>query len=140
MDRASNSIKEINRLSKEMNRLFSKGMSNIYLKVTVETFSKLWLSGFKIFVTSSVFGELQLTHISLTVKTSYCNLKTRGLGAKLCVAFLFLLLWMELWRFKVQKSMHFVEKNINFKKNDMESKMKNPTNSFRETNLVLQLI
>ena len=140
MDRASNSIKEINRLSKEMNRLFSKGMSNIYLKVTVETFSKLWLSGFKIFVTSSVFGELQLTHISLTVKTSCCNLKTRGLGAKLCVAFLFLLLWMELWRFKVQKSMHFVEKNINSKKNDMESKMKNPTNSFRETNLVLQLI
>ena len=140
MDRASNSIKEINRLSKEMNRLFSKGMSNIYLKVTVETFSKLWLSGFKIFVTSSVFGELQLTHISLTVKTSCCNLKTRDLGAKLCVAFLFLLLWMELWRFKVQKSMHFVEKNINFKKNDMESKMKNPTNSFRETNLVLQLI
>ena len=140
MDRASNSVKETNRLSKENNRLFNKRMSNIYLKVTVETFSKLWLSGFKKVVTSSVFGEFQLTHISLTVKTSCCNLKTRGLGAKLCVAFLFLLLWMELWRFKVLKSMHFVERNINFKKNDMESEMKNPTNSFRETNLVLQLI
>ena len=27
-----NSVKEINRLRKEINRLFSKGMSNIYLK------------------------------------------------------------------------------------------------------------
>ena len=31
-----NSIKEINRLSKEINRLLSKGMSNIYLKTTIE--------------------------------------------------------------------------------------------------------
>ena len=31
-----NSIKEINRLGKEINRLLSKGMSNIYLKITVE--------------------------------------------------------------------------------------------------------
>ena len=30
-----NSVKEINRLRKEMNRLLSKGMSNIYLKVTM---------------------------------------------------------------------------------------------------------
>ena len=39
-----NSIKEINRLIKEINRLLSKGMSNIYLKVTTETFSKLQFS------------------------------------------------------------------------------------------------
>ena len=31
-----NSIKEINRLRKEANRLLNKGMSNIYLKVTTE--------------------------------------------------------------------------------------------------------
>ena len=31
-----NSIKEINRLRKETNRLLSKGMSKIYLKVTIE--------------------------------------------------------------------------------------------------------
>ena len=31
-----NSIKEINRLRKEINSLLSKGMSNIYLKVTIE--------------------------------------------------------------------------------------------------------
>ena len=31
-----NSIKEINRLRKEINRLLRKGISNIYLKVTTE--------------------------------------------------------------------------------------------------------
>ena len=31
-----NSIKEINKLRKEINRLLSKGMSNTYLKVTTE--------------------------------------------------------------------------------------------------------
>ena len=31
-----NSIKEINRLKKEINRLLSKGISNIYLKVTIK--------------------------------------------------------------------------------------------------------
>ena len=30
------SIKEINRLLRGINRLLSKGMSNIYLKVTIE--------------------------------------------------------------------------------------------------------
>ena len=36
MDIIFNSIKEINRLRKEINRSLSKGMSNIYLKVTIE--------------------------------------------------------------------------------------------------------
>ena len=31
-----NSVKEINRLRKELSRLLSKEMSNIYLKVTIE--------------------------------------------------------------------------------------------------------
>ena len=34
-------IKEINRLRKVINRLLSKGLSNMYLKGTTETFSKL---------------------------------------------------------------------------------------------------
>ena len=71
-----------------MNMLLSKGMSNIYLKVITETFSKLRFSGFKKIGNRSVFWGLQLTQISLNFKTSYCNLKIRGLGAKLCVAFL----------------------------------------------------
>ena len=33
---AINSVKEINRLRKEVNRLLSKRMSNIYLKVAIE--------------------------------------------------------------------------------------------------------
>ena len=37
--------------------------------------------------------------------------------------------------------MHFVEnKNINFNKNEMDSKMENPTHSFKEMNVVLQFI
>ena len=36
------SIKEINRLRKEINRLLSKGISNVYLKVTIE--EKNWCS------------------------------------------------------------------------------------------------
>ena len=83
-----NSVKEINRLRKEINRLLSKEMTNIYLKVIIETFLKLRFSGFKKFVTESVFRELQLTQVSLNFKTSLCNLKIRGLGARLCVAFL----------------------------------------------------
>ena len=82
-----NSTKEINRLRKEINRLLRKGMSNIYLKVTTETFSKLRFSGFKNFFTWSVFGKFQLTQISLNFKSSCCNLKIRGLEAKLLVAF-----------------------------------------------------
>ena len=40
-------------------------MSNIFLKVNREklTFSNLRFSNFKIFVTASIFGELQLTQI-----------------------------------------------------------------------------
>ena len=84
-----NSIKEVNRLRKKINRLLSKGMSNIYLKVTIKTFSKLRFSGFKKIATGSVFGELQLTQISLNFKTSCSRLKVKGLGSKLCVAFPF---------------------------------------------------
>ena len=73
-----------------MNRLLSKGMSNIYLKLTIEMFSKLRFSRLKKFVTRSVFRELQLTEISLNFRTSCCSLKIRGLGAIPCVAFLLL--------------------------------------------------
>ena len=62
-------------------------MSNIYLKVTIETFSKLRLLKVKKIVGRSVFRELQLTQISLNFKTSCCNIKIRVLGTKLYVAF-----------------------------------------------------
>ena len=48
-----------------MNRLVSKRMSNIYLKVTIEKFYKFEKSIFR-----SVSGELQLTQISLNVQNA----------------------------------------------------------------------
>ena len=73
---------------KGINRLISKEISNIYIKVTIQ---KNWRSqsfDYLKFFSKIVFGELQLMQISLNFKTSYCNLKVRGLWAKLCVAFL----------------------------------------------------
>ena len=72
------------------------------------TYSKLWISRFEKFISRSVFEELQLTQISLNIQTFCCNLKVRVLGAKLCVALLFLF-WKELWKFEVKESMLFVE-------------------------------
>ena len=76
-----NSIKEINRLKKEISRLLSKGMSNIYLKVTIENK----------FVSTLVFRQVQLTPIQLNFQTSFNNLKIRDLRAKVCVASLLFL-------------------------------------------------
>ena len=65
------SIKEINRLLKEVNRLLSKGMSNIYLKLTIE--KKLRTQNFDFLSLKSSplvsFWELQLTQISLNLAT-----------------------------------------------------------------------
>ena len=89
-------------------------MSIIYLKVTIETFSNFDFQGLKNLspgqsLKSSLFEELQLTQISLNFKSSCCNLKIRGLGAKLSVAFPLFLFWKELWGFKVKESMQFFE-------------------------------
>ena len=51
---------------KEVNRLISKGMSKLYLKVTID--KKRHSQNFNF--------------LSLNFKTSCYNLKTRGLGAK----------------------------------------------------------
>ena len=85
-----NSTKEINWLRKEINSLLSKGMPNIYLKVTHEKSPRSQKSHFLSLKSSlqPVFWELQLTQISLNFKTSCCNLKIRGLGTKLRVSFL----------------------------------------------------
>ena len=114
-----NSIKEINRSRKQINRLWSKEISNIYSKVTIEekklAFSKLW----KICHHVS-FGKLQLTKISLNLNTSRCNLKIRGLEAKLCVAF------VNYDDLKSRSSCILWNKNINFNKNGTELEMEIP--------------
>ena len=48
-------MKEINRLRKRINRLLGKGISNNYLKVTIDMFSKLQFSKFKKFAERSAF-------------------------------------------------------------------------------------
>ena len=61
-------------------------MSSIYLKVTIEEKNlrsqNFDFSGLKN-LSPGQFWELQLTKTSLNFKTSCCNLKIRGLGAKL---------------------------------------------------------
>ena len=61
---------------KEINRLISKGMSNIYLKVTIK--KKRCFQNF----------HFLSMHISLNFKTSYCNLKVSDLGGDKSLAFL----------------------------------------------------
>ena len=75
----------------------------------------------------------------LNFKTFCCNWKIRRVEAKLWVVFLLFWFWKELC-FKVKEPMHFLSKNINFDNTGTESKMGNPTQSFRDMNLVLQLI
>ena len=95
---------------------------------------KLWFSWFLKIC-------LQLTQTSLNFKTPRCNLKVKGLGAKACVAFLLFWFWKELWRFKVDESILFVEQRykLSYSKNKTELKMENPTHTFRDANLVLQV-
>ena len=101
-----NSVKEINRLRKELNRLLGKGMWNIYLKVTIE---KTWQSqNFDFLHLKNLSPSIIEFYIWLNFKTC-CNLKIKGLRANLCVAFLLFWFWKKLWSFKVKESIHFVE-------------------------------
>ena len=55
------------------------------------------------------FGVPQRIRISLSFKTSCCNLKIRSLGLNLRVTFFLFSFWKDLWSFKIKESMHFVE-------------------------------
>ena len=88
----------------------------------------------------SVFGELQLTHISSNFQSSYCNLRSRVPGAKPYFFFLLFWFWKKLWRFYINSPCILLNKNIDFNKNKKKSKMENLTHIFREKNFVLQLI
>ena len=112
-------------------------MLNIYLKVDID---KKWLT-----------QKLDFLNLKIRLQVRFCsdsrryhetfkhwNLKIRGLGVKLCVAFLLFLFWKELWRFKIKAISFLLNKNVNFNKNETESSMENPTQSFREMSKVLQ--
>ena len=70
---------------KEMNRLISKRMANIYSKVIIE---KNWPSKYFDFLSFKKLSPGQ--EIQLNFKISSWNLKTRGLGGKAGVAILLL--------------------------------------------------
>ena len=82
-----NSIKEINRLRKEINRLLSRIISNTYLKVTTDTFSKLQFSSLKN-LSPGRFWQAPTHAGIINFKNSGFKSKIRHLGTKLCVAFL----------------------------------------------------
>ena len=83
-------------------------------------FSKLRFSKFKKFVFRSVFGELQLTQISLNFKTLCSNLKIRGLGATVCSFSIILTLKDAL---KSKSPYILLNKNMYYNENETELKM-----------------
>ena len=95
------------------------------------TYWKFWLSKFKKFVSRSVFGEFQLILISLNFKTSCCNLKTRGLGAKPCVALLIIFYFKKNYDFLKSKSPFSIPFWVFLKKTKRNLKWKFPKHSFR---------
>ena len=105
------------------------------------THSNFRFSKLKKFVSRSVFGELQLTQMLLNFQTFCCNLKSREVWEQTC---LWLFCYFDFERnYDVLKSKNpciLLNKNINFIKNETESKMENLTHSFREMNLLLQLV
>ena len=128
-------MKEINMLRKEINRLLSKGMSNIYLKVIIETISKLQFSVFKKFVIRSVLGSSNSRRCHWILKLLVATYKS-DVWELNCV-------WI-FYHFNFERSYDVLKANspcillnkiIKFNKNETELKMEIPTYSFREQTL-----
>ena len=121
---------------KEINRLISKGMSNVYSKVTIE---KNWLYQNFNFLSLRVYLQVSFwgaaAHAGITEFSSFLlQLKNQRSGSKTVWLFHY---------FDFERNYDpylLLNENINFNKNKRESKKENPTHSFRETNLMLQLI
>ena len=110
-------------------------MSNIYFKVSFETFLKLRSSGFRKFVIRSVFGDLQLMQISSNFKTSSCNLKIRSLEQNGVWLFYYFNFERNYDVLKSENLCIFLNKNINFNENVTESKMENTTHRLERRTL-----
>ena len=71
--------------------------------------------------------------MSLSFKTSCCNLKVRGLGAKVCVwLFYYFDFEINYDALKSKSPCLLLNKNTNFNKNETELKMENSTHTFRD--------
>ena len=102
-----NSVKEMNRLRKEINRLLSKGMPNIYSKFP---FERNWRSqnfdflGLKSLSPGQILGSSKLRRYHWILK-----LKNQRSGSKTVCGFYYFIFWKELWPSTVKDSMHFPE-------------------------------
>ena len=83
---------------------------------------------------------LQLTQISLNFKTSCCNLKSDVWEQNCVWPFYYFNFERNYDVLKSKSPCILFNKNINLNKNETESKMENPTYSFRQTILALQLM
>ena len=99
-------------------------MSNIYLKVSTETFSKPWFFGLKKFVTRSVFGKLQVTQRSLNFKTSCCNLKSEVWEQNYMRLFYYFNFERNYDVLKSKSPCILLNKNINFNKSETNHNLK----------------
>ena len=101
-------------------------MSNICLKVTIE---KKWDSQNFDFISSKV-----LLQVSFWRAPTHADINQFSI-------FFFVSISQGIITFYSQRVYAFMlNKNINFNKNETESKMENPTHSFREIPLALQLV
>ena len=127
----------MNRLRKEVNRLLSKGMSSIYLKITVEMFSKLQFSESLKFVTSSVLGSSNLPRYHWILKLLVATEKSK-VWQQNC-DWLFYFLNFE-WNHDVLTSKSpciLLIKNINFNKTKRNRKWKIPRTVLERQTLCL---
>ena len=90
-----NSSKEINRFRKEINRLLSKGMSNIYLKVTIEEknghFQNFDFLGLKNLSPGQFWG-VQIDKDIIEFQKFFLQLKNQRSGSKTVYSFSIILI------------------------------------------------
>ena len=128
---------------KEINRLLSKEMSNIYLKVTIE--EKNWRSQNFDFLGLKTLSSCQFwgapTHADITEFYKFLLQFKNKVWEQNHLWLFYYYLFERYYDALKSKSLYILlNKNINFNQNKTESKTENPTHCFREKNLVLQLI
>ena len=106
------SIKEINRLLKEIDRLISKGMSNIYFKVAIEIkamYSILQFSKLKSSSPGQFFGGAPSHADIIKFSNFLLQLINQRSGSKIVCGFSIILRLKGIMMFKVKEYMLFVE-------------------------------
>ena len=99
------SVKEMDTLRKEINRLIIKGMSNIYLKITTE---KKWRSqnfdflSFKNLTPGQILGSFNIADI-IEFKNLLLQLKNQRFGSKTLYGFYIILILKGIMTFYIQR-------------------------------------